>query len=348
VSEEEVFKLLLRRLGLSPYEASAYSALVRYGPLTATELSKITHIPQSRVYDVVSKLMKKGFVAVSGGSPSVYRAIRPSVALRAYSEEVAKNLSSMAAKAAEIGETLRGLQPLLEDARIWSTTSLSTTVYEMASLLSSARVEVLAALSLDAFQRLQRDLQAASERGVSVCLVTYDELPPQRYLDEQYERRTRGPQILVSDRQEVLIATRWDPAREQAYAFTTSNQELMRVFVEYYLMIARGMAKLVYTRFGREITERSFLYLQRAVSLVKELWRSRMRAEVLVQGVDTKTYEPVEVSGIARKVYIDMRRGVTTLYIRSGKELVSVGGWGAYLEDIQANFIHVRGVPRGG
>lgn len=348
MSEEEIFKMLLRRLGLSPYEASAYSALVHYGPLTATELSRITHIPQSRVYDVVSKLVKKGLVAVSGGNPSVYRAIRPSVALRAYSEEVAKRLSSVATKAAEIGEALRGLQPPLEDARIWSMTSLSTTVYEMASLLSNARVEVLAALSLDAFRRLQKDLQEASERGVSVCLVSYDELPPQRYLDEQFERRARGPQILVSDRQEMLIATRWNPAGGQAYAFTTSNPELMRVFVEYYLMVTRGMAKLVYTRFGSEVTERSFLYLQRAVSLVRELWRNKMRVEVSVQGVDTKTYEPVEVSGIARKVYINVKRGVTSLYVQTGKGVVSIGGWGAYIEDIQANFIHVRGVPRGG
>ena len=30
--------MLLRRLGLSPYEASAYSALVRHGPLAATKL----------------------------------------------------------------------------------------------------------------------------------------------------------------------------------------------------------------------------------------------------------------------------------------------------------------------
>lgn len=38
MSEEEMFKTLLRRLGLSPYEASAYSALVRHGPLAATKL----------------------------------------------------------------------------------------------------------------------------------------------------------------------------------------------------------------------------------------------------------------------------------------------------------------------
>jgi len=81
---------------------------------------------------------------------------------------------------------------------------------------------------------------------------------------------------------------------------------------------------------------------------VRELWRNRMRVEVLVQGVDTRNYEPVEVSGIARKVYIDTKRGVTSLYVRTDKGLVSVGGWGAYIEDIQANFIHVRGVPRRG
>lgn len=348
MSEEEIFKLLLRRLGLSPYEASAYSALVLHGPLTAAELGKITRIPQSRVYDVVSKLVKKGFVAVSGRTPSIYRAVRPSVALTAYSEEIAKNLSSIAAKAAEIGEKIRGLQPPLEDARIWSTTSLSTAVYEMASLISSAKVEVLAALSTETFRKLQKSLQATSGRGVSVCLVTYEELPPQRYLDEQFERKTRGPQILVIDRQEILIATRWDPATGQAYAFTTSNPELMRVFVDYYLAVARGMARLVHTRFGTEVTERSFLYLQRAVSMVRELWKNNMRAEVFVQGIDTKTYEPVEVTGIAKKIYIDRRRGITTLYVQTEERVVSIGGWGAYIEEIQANFIHVKGVLRKG
>ena len=51
---------LLQRVGLNKYEAEAYAALLRYGPLTGYELGKRSEVPLSRSYEILERLVAKG------------------------------------------------------------------------------------------------------------------------------------------------------------------------------------------------------------------------------------------------------------------------------------------------
>jgi sugar-specific transcriptional regulator TrmB len=51
-------------LGLSKNEAKAYEVLVRFGKLSAGEVSGRSGVPYSRVYDVLESLVEKGLVEV--------------------------------------------------------------------------------------------------------------------------------------------------------------------------------------------------------------------------------------------------------------------------------------------
>ncbi len=77
--EDLLKKLML--FGLNQYEAKAYMALVLRGTATASELSDISGVPYTRVYDVLSSLESKGFVVTIPGKPIRYRAIHPKQAL---------------------------------------------------------------------------------------------------------------------------------------------------------------------------------------------------------------------------------------------------------------------------
>jgi predicted transcriptional regulator len=67
----------LIKLGLTEYEARAYVALVAIGEGGITDISQQSGMPRSRVYDIMERLAKKGFVEVGGMKPLRYRVVDP-------------------------------------------------------------------------------------------------------------------------------------------------------------------------------------------------------------------------------------------------------------------------------
>ncbi|RLF87727.1 TrmB family transcriptional regulator, partial [Thermococci archaeon] len=51
--EEEIIKML-QKLGLTKYESLAYITLLKLGTSKATDLTKESGIPHTRIYDVLS------------------------------------------------------------------------------------------------------------------------------------------------------------------------------------------------------------------------------------------------------------------------------------------------------
>lgn len=71
----------LKGMGLSTYEASAYSHLLRMGLADASAVSQKASIPFGRVYDVLNTLVERGLLTLHEGRPKQYRAVQPRVAM---------------------------------------------------------------------------------------------------------------------------------------------------------------------------------------------------------------------------------------------------------------------------
>ena len=67
----------LRSLGLSDYEARTYLSLLQRESLNATEIAKITNIPRTKIYSIISNLEKKNFCSRVPGIGKTYRANDP-------------------------------------------------------------------------------------------------------------------------------------------------------------------------------------------------------------------------------------------------------------------------------
>ena len=66
---------MLRDFGLSEYEARMYFVLLTLGEAKVTALTKRAYVPQSKGYDVLDRLVAKGFVELSNAErPKKYRA----------------------------------------------------------------------------------------------------------------------------------------------------------------------------------------------------------------------------------------------------------------------------------
>lgn len=69
-------------LGLNLYESRAYVALLNGKQLTAKRVGEVTLIPQSRTYDVMESLAKKGFAQATPTTPPAYVPVPPQKILR--------------------------------------------------------------------------------------------------------------------------------------------------------------------------------------------------------------------------------------------------------------------------
>jgi sugar-specific transcriptional regulator TrmB len=75
--EKEDILSLLRRTGLSDYEAKVYLALVLRSYGTAEDVAVTADIPRTSAYKVLEALNKKGYVNSRGGRPVVFHPVPP-------------------------------------------------------------------------------------------------------------------------------------------------------------------------------------------------------------------------------------------------------------------------------
>lgn len=101
---DDEFELYLHEMGLSEYETAAYLALLQQGQGTAKEIANASDIPQSRVYDILEKLERKGFVTIQMGRPKRYGAIEPDLAVEQYLNYKRNEFDTSISKIENIGE----------------------------------------------------------------------------------------------------------------------------------------------------------------------------------------------------------------------------------------------------
>ena len=171
---------LLRRLGLNQYESKTYLALVNSSASTATELSDIANIPRPRVYDVLAKLEKKGFVVTKPGRPAKYSAVPLSAAVHALKKEREESYKK------EVGELERLEEQLLSQIATSTIESSSEedvflvsdrkNIYAtLADLIDKAQEHVCIYSHREGLARKRNEygprLHKAQKRGVKVKLV---------------------------------------------------------------------------------------------------------------------------------------------------------------------------------
>jgi sugar-specific transcriptional regulator TrmB len=66
---------VLQQLGLKEYEARCFVGLSRLDTGTAKQLSEMTEVPRTRVYDAIRVLESQGLVEVQHSSPQQFRAV---------------------------------------------------------------------------------------------------------------------------------------------------------------------------------------------------------------------------------------------------------------------------------
>lgn len=264
----------LQRLGLNLYESRAYRALLLKRQASAKELGHIALIPQSRTYDILESLSKKGFAMTTPSSPRLYSAVPPEKVLPSYyrirkqeaqsivtriQSEAEKKLDELQEAYSNLMKDLPGTarQDLSMPQPVWVVEGREAIESSILSLIRDAKTEHLritrppelkSNLPLDPFYIVgvenQRFVEEAVRRGIKMRWLSLSrEIPTFLGLEvtehperRYFERDEDVPEkFVVADSETVLLNLR-DPVSQSfgSVALLMHSEGASSVFREHF------------------------------------------------------------------------------------------------------------------
>ena len=220
MSNEPIGKLV--EIGFSEYEAKAYVALLRKSPVTGYELSKLSGVPRSMIYEVVAKLTARGAaMTLRTGGATKYAPVPAAEFLDQLHREHKELIVSLKDDLTAFAST-----PDLE--YVWNIEGHENIMAKAMEMIGRAKTRIYLALLPVTFPTLQPALEEAIRRGVRVVIYTTDDLDLPggqvviAYVSEETLGQARGlGLILVIDGEEVLIGERLTATQARASWATT-------------------------------------------------------------------------------------------------------------------------------
>ena len=139
---------LLQQLGLKEYEAKCFVALSRMEKATAKDISEITDVPRTRVYDAIRVLEAQGLVEIQHTNPRQYRAVPLSEATETLRQQYESRMD-------ELEESRRDIEPAEASDddepvhEVWSLSGAQGISSRTLQLLDEAEEEAIVVITAD-------------------------------------------------------------------------------------------------------------------------------------------------------------------------------------------------------
>ena len=165
---------LLKSVGMSGYEAKAYTTLLGAGiALNGYEVAKRSGVPRSTVYETLAKLVVRGaaFEVKSPANGVSYVALPSDALIGRLERDMSDTIGGLAtalpaiaaSSSARVVEHLQGRDQVLGRAN---------------EVIEAARTVLFVSLWPDEFDRLAPALEAATDRGVDAWTITFGHVDP--------------------------------------------------------------------------------------------------------------------------------------------------------------------------
>jgi Cd2+/Zn2+-exporting ATPase len=237
----------LNSIGFTDSEAKVYLLLLRNNPATGYQLSKVSGVPRSMVYDALGRLDARGAVLKSEeASAALYRPLPPAALLESVDMEHHRKMQSLSSGLSRIYEIGSG-------DFLWTILGEPSVISYAAEMIQSAQAELMLLLSDKSLRELQDVVQAACDRGVLVSALLTGVLelacgevayhPP---LESEVQELTDNL-VVVADEQETLIAS----GDEEMKATVTTNRNLVMIARQFIWM--ELFAQRIYSRLDKDL-----------------------------------------------------------------------------------------------
>lgn len=233
----------LQALGFSEYEAKAYIALLRKSPATGYELSKLSGVPRSMIYEVLGRLANRGAVVstVTDGTQR-YMPIPADELLDRMYEAYRTQIEA-------VRRDLDGLTPGGELDYVWNLKGYDNIIARAREMIDAARRRVHVALLPETFPDLEEPLTAAAQRQVQIIINTTQPVPftlgrvavTPLVADDAGQMGTLGL-MLVVDGEEALISEYLEGTEARA---SWTRNPLMTFVVEHHMRMDMHLPRIV-------------------------------------------------------------------------------------------------------
>jgi sugar-specific transcriptional regulator TrmB len=344
---------LLRRFGLSDKEIDTYLSLLEHGEAKASTVADAAGVSKRYVYSVSESLEDRGFVEVNDHVvPTTIRANPP--------DEVINRLrSDVDAIRPGLEERFSRVERRAEQFEVIK--SRVTVIKRIRSLLDDAESEVTLSITAGHLPEIRESLAAAVDRGVLVLLVVSD--AEDALADGDLDARSlRGvasvvrtwseamPTLLTVDSAAGVVAPpellRRSDTDRQAIHF--SQEQLAPVIVGSFLGNYWPAASEVATAEPAPLPA-EYANFRHTVFQVTLRLRAGETPRVTVGGRSTASDESVELVGRV----IEAKQGMVeptnnefpvqhSLVVETADGTVTVGGKGAFVEDVEADLVRIE------
>ncbi|ASJ10270.1 transcriptional regulator [Thermococcus sp. P6] len=330
--EKEIIEKL-QRLGLTKYEALAYITLLKLGPSKATEITRESGIPHTRVYDVLSSLHRRGFVDVMQGTPRLYKPVNPEVILEKIKDEFIKDIEDLKTAFLELYREVHG-----EDLpEIWTIQGFDNTLERAGYVIRTAKHEVLINTPLRFLKLLKGEIRARKD-VIFVIVSNFEEIPDWLERDNIILARSGGaPWLMASwiigDLDYALFfgALPRDRRREKFYSFWAKSPRVIQNYMHWFYTIYFDNSTLLKPLRYESLPKP--LSLVNIRTLITTLKFTSLPREAEVVGRLVESREPVTLRGeITAYEYTPLTASVS---VRADGRDWKVGGIGSYFEDVE-------------
>lgn len=211
ISEE--VKNNLKELGLTEYETRAYIGLVKSSPSTAGDLSEISDVPQSRIYDILSKLENRGWVESQSGRPARYRAKPPSEALHLLKIKQEEKFRNASENIQEELEPLYEKEGEVEKPEVWTLRGEREILGKIGKMFADAEIEVLISMPFlsGVFSRIEDFASVLEMKNLNLRLLSNEEneitkkLKSKQKVEVRFRNPLFGGGVIVDGREALII-----------------------------------------------------------------------------------------------------------------------------------------------
>ncbi|MGC9114052.1 MAG: TrmB family transcriptional regulator [Candidatus Micrarchaeia archaeon] len=216
----------LRRLGLNQYETRAYYTLNALGTSTAGELSEKAELPRPRVYDVLTSLQDKGFVALQPGRPVRYASLPLSEAIKTLKKQkeqaLLEEIAAMEKISSELSAKMKNTKVAEKfniDENVWTLKGRDAIYSKIGSMLGAAKNHIIISSSTEGvarkFAAYSAEIEKARSKGVKIKVVSKN-VPKNIASKVHLHERELPTRFVVADDQALIFLTdEQTPAEEE-------------------------------------------------------------------------------------------------------------------------------------
>ncbi|GAB3036008.1 TrmB family transcriptional regulator [Natronobiforma cellulositropha] len=348
--DTESLRRALEEAGLTGQQADTYLTLLELGPSPVVEITQRSSVSSSRIYDIVRQLEELGFAETMERDRLYARPREPIDVL-----ERLRSKSEMFADAADEIED-RWEQPDPLESRVSVVKQQETVLRSAGDAIAQAAVSIELALTLEQLEELQPTIEtAATENDVVVQVSVYDveesDLPVPDGVVEVRRNPLPGPFLAIVDRRHAFFSP--NVHSDEPYGITIGDEILSFILHWYFLTCLWARLESVHVDPDASPT---YISIEEFVHDTVPLWNNGATMTLTTVGQRTDTGEEVEITGQLVGItndrllgpeddpaYTDLA-GQLTLFLETDDGVYTVGGWGALLEDVEAQIIRIDSV----